>query len=136
VHQYLQRPVGFELGYVIAPSLGEAREKLRRGEWAATESREVILGWSQIDVFDTNVSTVDRGAEAERTIERDRLWLAEARGTDNGESVAEPLQSNETTAQREETPVQARAAHEAAEGKADRPLARDQLRERRRSRGR
>jgi antirestriction protein ArdC len=136
VHQYLQRPVGLELGYVIAPSLGEAREKLRRGEWVATESREVISGWSQIDVFDTNEATVDRGAETERTTERERLRLADARGTDNGESVAAPLQSNETTAQREETPAQARAVHEAAEGNADRPLARDQPRERRRRRGR
>jgi antirestriction protein ArdC/phage/plasmid primase-like uncharacterized protein len=137
----LERPSGPELGYVVAPTLGEARDKLRRGEWVATQSRATISA-PQVDVYYSNSDALDRErADAQRTIERDRLRLADARGTGhNGESVAETLRLDEATAQRAETPAQARAAldmiREAAQGEAEQQLVHDQRRERRHSRAR
>lgn len=132
----LERPSGPELGYVVAPTLEEARNKLRRGEWVATQNR-TIISLPQIEVFEPHGTAIDHErADAQRTIERDRLRLVDA----GGESVAETLRSNEATAQRAETPVQARAAldrmREAAEGEADRQSMREQHRARRHSRAR
>jgi putative DNA primase/helicase len=136
----LEHPANRQLGHVVAPTLQEAREKLRRGEWVATESRAMISA-SLVDVFESNMARADRErADAQRTIERDRLRLADARGTGHdGESVAETLRSDEATAQRAETPVQTHAAldmmRETAEGEAQRQSI-PERRDRRRSRTR
>jgi hypothetical protein len=138
---HLERPSSPELGYVVAPTLGEARDKLHRGEWVRTVSG-AIISVPEADVFEPTIAAGDRErADAQRTIDSDRLRLADARRTGhNGESVAETLRSDEATAQRAETPVQARATldmmREAAEGEADHQATRDERRERRHTRSR